>query len=547
MNDYRDKLDYIESQQLPAPQAGRRDTEWLNGLRGIAALIVVFHHFGLAFWHQTAFAYATQLPVGFELDRQPYLSYAIPIENNHLKVTSDVQDNHSIFQLPILRLLVSGDPMVAIFFLVSGYSLSIKPISLMRQGLDGQSKLLLTLSSAAFRRPIRLLLPLIVSTLIVAVAAAFGLYAHAASYSSGPYEHQRQYYHGWVLEAVPPIKDTLLLQLADWFWSLKGLLESFTTKRAFGSLYDLHTWTIPTEFRCSYLLYMTQAATAQLSSKIRLALLSILILGAFLCGDNWEMALFWSGMFLSEFNVITDTRSLVKTNPSRPSVWAVRVFKAVILFIGLYLASMPTFEHHFSPLYAFFDSIHILGAGKPFSQRFWVAIGALMTFCVVMRTRTLKDFFSSRITRYLGRISFSLYLVHGPVLRGLGYSLAVLMSKLIGNDTTFRYNTAIVLTLALTLPVIFALSHLFCIAVDEPIVRMARLVEGRLKKQDHDNVEEWEHFPIQYGEEMPVLSEYYDKHVELVAIAPIPVSVEEREDLYEEKDEFYDASSDYTI
>ncbi|GAM85844.1 hypothetical protein ANO11243_038520 [Dothideomycetidae sp. 11243] len=469
-----------EGQSLSKGQFKHSNTRWLDGLRGFAALIVVFHHFGLAFWHQTVYAWGTQVPVGFILDRQPFLPYAKPVPDHNLEIISEVQDNYSILQLPIIRLIVSGDPMVAIFFIVSGYSLSIKPLSLVRKGLDSQGQLLSAISSAAFRRPIRLLLPVIFSTFMVAVAAGIGLYSYAAAETKGPYEHMHLWFHGWVLEPVPPIEATFFIQMQDWMLSTSEFLDFFSHTWSW-SAYDRHAWTIPLEFRCSYFLFMTQVATAMFGSSVRLTILAVLVAGAFTWGATWEMALFWSGMALCEINMIRDSADITNRVVTNTHLWTKRGIKAAVLFIGLYVATIPGFQSEFTPMYSFLNSIHMPGR-PPIDHRTWVAIGALMIVSVVSRTVCLKNFFSNRLAKYLGRISFALYLVHGPVLRGLGYTVAVLMWKCIGNYNWYRYNVAVGITMAITLPVIFALSHLFCVTIDEPIVRLARWMESRLKQ-----------------------------------------------------------------
>ena len=47
-------------------------------------------------------------------------------------------------------------------------------------------------------------------------------------------------------------------------------------------------------------------------------------------------------------------------------------------------------------------------------HRYWTATGALMMVYAVLRIRWLQTFFQSRVLRFLGNISFSLYLVHLP-------------------------------------------------------------------------------------------------------------------------------------
>jgi hypothetical protein len=77
----------------PKTETTIRPTAWLDGLRGWASLIVFSFHFIHAYhkWHSLGY--------GFE-------------------------DNWLLVELPFIRLFYSGEAMVYVFFIVSGYSLA---------------------------------------------------------------------------------------------------------------------------------------------------------------------------------------------------------------------------------------------------------------------------------------------------------------------------------------------------------------------------------------------------------------------------------------
>lgn len=54
---------------------------------------------------------------------------------------------------------------------------------------------------------------------------------------------------------------------------------------------------------------------------------------------------------------------------------------------------------------------------------------ALLIFAVVMLSPLAQQFLSIRLSEWLGRISFPLYLVHGPVMWIVGLRLAPLMES----------------------------------------------------------------------------------------------------------------------
>lgn len=135
-------------QKSPAKKGHRKTspTAYLDGVRGVASLIVVIHHWSLAFTSSAARGW---------------------------KSREDIPDNW-LFQLPLLRVVHSGRFMVGIFFGLSGYVLSYKGLKLGREG--EVVKLLDSLSSSVFRRWIRLSLPVIISCFIGLVCARYALW-----------------------------------------------------------------------------------------------------------------------------------------------------------------------------------------------------------------------------------------------------------------------------------------------------------------------------------------------------------------------------------
>ena len=98
----------------------------LNGLRGIAAFIVTIYH-GMA-------AYGPSIWYGY-----------------------GVGQNFGLHQLPVVRAFFDGSSMVFLFYIVSGYVLSLKPLTFIKRGEFGRA--FQVLSSSALCRPIRLFLP----------------------------------------------------------------------------------------------------------------------------------------------------------------------------------------------------------------------------------------------------------------------------------------------------------------------------------------------------------------------------------------------------
>lgn len=73
-------------------------TAWLDGMRGIAAFLVYIRHFAAA--------------------THPDIQYGWGTNGEH----------RNFIHLPFLRLLTAGPAMVALFFIISGYALSLGPL-----------------------------------------------------------------------------------------------------------------------------------------------------------------------------------------------------------------------------------------------------------------------------------------------------------------------------------------------------------------------------------------------------------------------------------
>jgi len=119
-------------------------TAWLDGLRGIASLLVFIYHYIYAYYPQHEFGYDGIL-------------------------------HTNIIQLPILRLLYAGPAMVKVFFVISGFALSWKPMKVMSGSASNRNeKLLDVLSSSILRRYPRLFLPILARSIVVALLVHLG-------------------------------------------------------------------------------------------------------------------------------------------------------------------------------------------------------------------------------------------------------------------------------------------------------------------------------------------------------------------------------------
>jgi len=468
-------------------------TSWLDGLRGFAALFVFFCHLTFSYLDKVRFVYGTQLPAGSIMGNGQFIHAGDPLPGPvAIHSNGDPAQNNWFIQLPGVRLLFYGHPMVAIFFVVSGYALSAKPIRLMRRGVAAQGQLLQTLASATFRRPARLLLPCIVSTLFIVVATRLGVYDYANRVATGE-KVFRSNFRGWAWEPPPHVFKTLYAQLKDWKHETYGMMNFFTHYHWAKSSYDNHLWTIPVEFRCSLFLFLTLAGTALLRPRMRLSLVCIFIILSYTWGDIWEMGLFWTGMFLCELDIISAEKTSSMARPGILSgngsvIQQLRKLKlrwVLVVMLSLYLLSYPEVYPELSNLYYYLSKIHYPGLRDSEQFRVPQCVGAALLVLAVSRCQMFKSFFSSSLARYLGRISYALYLVHGPIIRSLGFSLShVIFLRLNGGDKDITalssgwYLFGAVVSNLTLIPVVIWAADLFNRAVDEPIVKLAKWIEG---------------------------------------------------------------------
>ena len=484
----------------------------LDGLRGIACLLVFNYHFLWPWEPMIMMGYGAFPPRAPE----PYTAWP---------------------SLPILCLLHRGRPMVAIFFAISGYVLCRHILrSIHERRLDVAYR---RLASSAFRRVFRLYIPPTLSMLLVAVLAQMGVFRSEVDIYKGP---DSRYINGTVSVAhvgahcakgvVPVIgaagvADYLGLHSADFLANItgserpyclnvtsvmitptdiygiaavtKGLssnktiaktqlkpknyklfqhkdvnmtwaqyggsweehplihedlglaVQNFT--RAYAEWanpfnfnhnhprYDPHTFTIPKELRGSMVIYLYLLATAALKARWRLGLASLLSVYSLVMG-HWDMATFLGGTVLSEMHIrssedvdgdrtaspgmllspATDKRHGRGRRASKSQSSSTKtIWRWALIVLALFFLSFPDAGAEYTPGFQLLSSLipkyYIPLAGWMFYQ----AIGAVILVHCVLDSPMLRGLLESRLPQYAGKLSFSFYLVHGPVLHSLGF------------------------------------------------------------------------------------------------------------------------------
>lgn len=349
-----------------------RRTAYLDGLRGFAALLVYILHHQL--WAHEA-QHADQI-----------LENVFGYEGQYYTVT-----------LPVVRIFFSGGHLaVSCFFVISGYVLSAKPLSLIRSG----DYLLLddNICSALFRRWIRLYLPVIcVTFLSFSMWHAFGILAN--------FQPQRSFHE----------------ELWNWYAEFKNFSFVFRSGGNPWLSYHFHAWSIPVEFKGSIVIYTTLLALSRCTRKARLSCEIGLIVYFMWIADGALFSMFMAGMLLCDLDLLALTdefpRWLMPLQPFRNYIFH------IMFVVGVLLGGCPAYSWEREVLRSSpgWQWLSHLAPQACFDFK-WFYLFWAATFIVASASQIawLRRFFENRFCLYLGRISYAFYLVHGPILWTLG-------------------------------------------------------------------------------------------------------------------------------
>ncbi|MCJ1431065.1 hypothetical protein MMC27_000415 [Xylographa pallens] len=421
-----------------------RDSNWADGLRGIASLLVV-----------TAHITRSLAPAILS----PAMSESLP---------------PFILQLPFLRILFMGRPSVAIFAILSGYVNALKPIKQTRAGHIDYA--LTGVAKSAFRRTGRFMIPAILATTLSWLVCQFGGYGLAHNVESA-----------WIRDTSPLPSSSFAGAFYDLF---NNLITTWTNG---GNEYDRIQWTLCYLLRGSMLVYLTVVATAYVQPKYRMLIYGVLYIYYWKMGDPVIGINIYAGMLLAELTFDSDVQSHVADHPHIYSF-----LSTALIFLGAFTLSYP----EENPEWARWSTgllrlgYHIFPEGAEFA-RYYPALGSqILTFGVFFNP-TAKRLLSSSALCWFGKMSFAVYLLHAPLIRSLltwmlyGASSQPLSP---GKDTdgtdfppawiplTSRW--LLFFTIPLFYALLYRLAHLWTAHVDPWCARATTWVEEKVFRDD---------------------------------------------------------------
>lgn len=506
-------------------------TAYLDGLRGVASLIVVFYH------HKCQYVPALLEGYGSE------------------------HDNYWILQLPLIRIIHSGDFMVHIFYVLSGYVLSARGLKLARQGR--QSEFCKSLSSSVARRWLRLMLPVAASLAVAMVISHFSLWKiqpglnwlgevtpRNMSIADLP-SNETMPLNITILPPTPrfvwlknqrmPVSKDWRNQTSEFAWVLFLMGDPLTNGRLHEEVTPYNAggvlWTIPAEWYGSMVVFIVTVGVAWLRDWARAAVIAFL---AIYCQymSRWESAQFISGMFLAELALIREASNQntisIDHELDLPTYWAkcktslptstlstywqklksasttltistsfqtlhttssnllspttlqaLRNLLTTTLFtLGLYLGSTPYLKVSTSPgfitLWTYTRQNWFLN--DSLNARFLHSIGSILVVGSLGYNNPLQAIFTTSLARYLGRISFALYLCHSQVIWTVGNRVFPWAMRVVGGgaESQTGFLAGMVLGAGVCLPIIVWVADVFTRVVDERAVGFARWIGERM-------------------------------------------------------------------
>lgn len=396
---------------------------YFDGLRGIAALVVLNEHF-LKVFAPSAYRDESQWPLSSSLI--DWLTF------------------------PPFNLFLNGAPAVMLFFVISGWVLA--------RYIAAEPSV--NLLSETVKRYARLMLPCLASLLLlyfITLVSDFG----ATSVISESGSNERA------------------------FLSFGANLIDVIKQGAVGVLifenHDLNPalWTLSSELYGSIFIFIMfwvfqQCAKARTDiSAQQMQYLKLLVFGALAFSFSYLVTLSYSlqmdlyltyGMLLGMFlNELTNNGSVSDFLKRHIKYWGIPTLCASFILLGY-----STRGYHQNPYF----QISLWELGMIHEYLYNAVGGGLLLLCIYYMPK-IQSFLSSPIMIWLGKRSFSLYLTHYLVLMTVG--------TLLGSYSYF-FNSSINLAVTgfVTIIGVFGLAELFNKAVDMHSIKLSRVLKQRI-------------------------------------------------------------------
>lgn len=389
---------------------------WIDGLRGIASLFVVFHHFIMGYYpaaYQGADA-VTHLGGNVEAD----------------------------FSQSPLAFFAIGDLWVSVFCLISGFVISYQVFHMTDEKQFSKSLL---------KRYPRLMLPVFALSAIVYVMLHLNLFFNTQAAAITGSEWLAQFYQN-----KTTISDLIFSSIAD-TWIV-----------GFSTLYSNAFWMLADLFTGSFMAYILAAMSKGMNRRVIYVYIATALI---YLSTNSRLTDFALGVLLS-YIVVQYGESIHQHKRTCIVLGVLMLISAV--FLGAYpVAYAPTNEYRFLN--------HLPDRLNPYY--FYHMLASALLVMAIYLLKPLKKLLSMRPVLFLGKISYSVYLVHIPVLFSLS---AWFLLKLM--ERTGNYNLSAGVMFGISIAVIWVLAWLFYLLVEKNCARLIDWAVGKLSDKQAQNI-----------------------------------------------------------
>lgn len=320
--------------------------------------------------------------------------------------------------------------------------------------------------------------------------------------------------------AVPtrmvPQSDSFIGQLRNWYEAeigstrpiQNGIYEQYDP-HVIANPYDPNLWTLPLEFSSSMVVFLFLMAGARLRNRVRIALAFLLIIYLEYNFDFVAILMFLSGMLICDVHFEVD--KLFAEPKGSSDTWVLPMLGPWARVRGnIFSRILDKFRHSYvlgriAGLSAFIFALWLLSAPEThfgvheswgyvtlsawapawYGDHILYPFGAILLVLVLDYTPFLQVLFTNRFSQYMGRISYSLYLIHGPLLWSVGLKLAhFTVDNITGGDTNEKYFFGMMLAFAFWWPMAIYLADLTVRHIDDNCVWLARWTYEKLSKKD---------------------------------------------------------------
>jgi peptidoglycan/LPS O-acetylase OafA/YrhL len=230
-------------------------------------------------------------------------------------------------------------------------------------------------------------------------------------------------------------------------------------------------------------LFLTLIGTARLRTRLRFLVLAIVMAFTYR-NSRWELLLFFCGMGLAELDLIRGAHTPVPVLPlseasgkSPLKKQLQRIGWNLLSVLALYLMCQPDINFEVTPGWVWLSSL-IPSWWAEEGYRYWQSAGSALFVLCVGHSPAWQRFFNTAVVQYLGKISYAIYLMHGPVMHSAGYLIERWAWSITGVEG-YWYNAGFMLGSLGCIPAVIWAADIFWRLVDMPTVKFAKWVETK--------------------------------------------------------------------